>query len=295
MENWVEDNASRLSAALAYYSIFSIAPLLLITVGITGLVLGQDAVNGQLYGELKSYVGTDSAEMVQSMVQSVAKPAQGMLATTLGFFTLVLGASGVFAQLKDALNTIWKVKPKRGNGFMALLRGRLLNFGMVLVFGFLLLVSLLLSTAIAALNQRIDDFLTFPAVVWAAVAFLISLSVVTLLFAMIFKVLPDAKIAWRDVWIGAIITALLFEIGKMGLSWYLGLESTASIFGAAGSVVLLLLWVYYTSSILFFGAEFTQVYAQANGRTIEPASNAELSRPNDREQQGLEGYSAPGD
>lgn len=271
-KGWMEDKALRLSAALAYYSIFSIAPLLVITIGIAGLVLGEEAVTGELYGGLKNYVGAQSAAAIQSMVESASKPSQGVMATVAGFVMLLLGASGVFGELKDALNTIWNVVPKPGQGVLAIVRGKFLNFGMVLVIGFLLLISLMLSTAIAGLNHRLESALPLPAFVWAALAFVVSLGMVTTLFAMIFKVLPDAPIRWRHVWFGALITALLFEIGKTGLGWYLGREGAASAYGAAGAVVLLLLWVYYTSCILFFGAEFTQVYAKADGGVIEPAA-----------------------
>lgn len=286
--DWLDHKALRLSAALAYYSIFSIGPLLVITIGIAGLVLGEEAVSGQLHNEMKNYVGSQSADAIQSMVQSASKPTQGMLATMIGFMTLMLGASGVLGELKDALNTIWEVKPKPGSGgIMALARGKLLNFGMVLVIGFLLLVSLVLSTAIAALNQRLENVLPLPAFLWAAITFVISFGIVTTLFALIFKVLPDAKIRWRHVWIGSLITALLFEVGKTGLSWYLGRQTTASAYGAAGSVVLLLLWVYYASCILFFGAEFTQVYAHADEGVIEPAANARRVTAEECAQQGL--------
>jgi membrane protein len=271
---WMDDNAPRLSAALAYYSIFSIAPLLVITIGLLGMVFGEQAVSGQLYGQLRSYVGPQSAVAIESMVRSASKPTQGVVASGIGLLLLLLGASKVFGELKDALNTIWNVKSKPGGGIREVVRGQFLNFGMVLVIGFLLLVSLALSTAIAALNQHLEGVLPLPALVWAALAFVISLGLVTTLFALIFKVLPDAQIRWRHVWFGALITALLFEVGKTGLSWYLGREGAASAYGAAGSVVLLLLWVYYTSCILFFGAEFTQVYAIAAGPVTEPAVGA---------------------
>lgn len=286
-DNWREDKASRLSAALAYYSIFSIAPLLVISIGIAGLVLGTEAVTGRLYGELKGYVGAESAAAIQSMVESASQPSQGVMATVLGFVMLLLGASGVFGQLKDALNIIWGVKPKPGQGILAIVRGKFLNFSMVLVIGFLLLVSLMLTTAIAGLNNRLERMLPLPAVVWAALAFVISMGIVTILFAMIFKVLPDAQIRWRHVWFGALITALLFEVGKTGLGWYLGREGVAGAYGAAGSVVLLLLWVYYTSCILFFGAEFTRVYAEANDCVTEPSADARCVTPEQRACQGL--------
>ncbi len=274
VDAWMDDNALRLSAALAYYSIFSIAPLLIIAISIAGLVLGDDAVRGHLEVELRSYVGAQAAEAVQTMVKSASKPADGWIGATVGFLTLMLGASGVFAQLKDALNTIWEVKELGGFGVWSFLRTRLLNFGMVLVIGFLLLTSLMLNTALAALSGYLKQWIGLPPVAGMLIGSLASLVVVTLLFAFIFKVLPDAEIKWRNVWIGAGVTALLFELGKFGLGFYLGRASTASSYGAAGSVVLLLLWVYYASAILLFGAEFTRIYAHETGHEIKPVQNA---------------------
>lgn len=284
---WMEDNALRLSAALAYYSIFSIAPLLVIAISVAGLVLGEEAVRGQLGAQLQGYIGAQAAGAVEGMVKSASKPSDGWLGASIGFVTLMLGASGVFAQLKDALNTIWEVKAKGGAGVWGFLRARLLNFGMVLVIGFLLLTSLLLTTAFAALSGYIERVIGLPPFIGVLVGFTISLALVTVLFAFIFKVLPDAQIEWRHVWIGAVVTALLFELGKFGLGFYLGRESTASSFGAAGSVVLLLLWVYYASCILLFGAEFTQVYARATGHEIKPAAGAVPVTAEARAQQGL--------
>ena len=286
-DDWMEDNALRLSAALAYYSIFSIAPLLVIAISIAGLVLGEDAVRGQLGDQLRGYIGMQAAEAVQSMVKSASKPSDGWLGAAVGFVTLMLGASGVFGQLKDALNTIWEVKATGGGGVWAFLRARLLNFGMVLVIGFLLLTSLLLTTAFAALSGYIEHLSGLPPFLGMFMGFIVSFALVTVLFAFIFKVLPDAQIEWRNVWTGAVVTALLFELGKFGLSFYLGRESTASSFGAAGSVVLLLLWVYYASCILLFGAEFTQVYAHAMGHDIQPSPGAVPVTPEARAQQGL--------
>lgn len=285
--DWMEDNALRLSAALAYYSIFSIAPLLIIAMSVAGLVFGADALRGHLAKELTGYIGAQAAEGVQSMVQSASKPSQSWFGTIIGFATLLLGASGVFGQLKDALNTIWEVKAAPGRGIWRLVRDRLLNFGIVLVIGFLLLTSLLLTTALAALSGYFESLFGMPAFVGGALGFIVSLAVVTALFAVIFKVLPDARIEWRSVWIGAFVTGLLFELGKFGLSFYLGREGTASGFGAASSVVLLLLWVYYASCILLFGAEFTQVYARDNGHEIKPARGAVAVTARMRIQQGL--------
>jgi membrane protein len=273
---WVEDGALRLSAAMAYYSVFSIAPLLVIFISIAGLVLGPDAVRGQLDEQLSSYIGKQAAAGVQSMVQGAAKPAQGWIGTIVGFVVLLVGATGVFGQLKDALNIIWDVKVTRKSGVVGLLRERLLSFGMVLAIGFLLLVSLLLSTAIAALSKYLNSYLGVPAEAWTLASLLVSMVLLAVLFATIFKILPDIEVRWHEVWVGAGVTAVLFEAGKFGLGFYLGRESTASTYGAAASVVLLLLWVYYASCILLFGAEFTQVYARASGRDIRPAPNAEL-------------------
>jgi membrane protein len=272
--DWMEDKALRLSAALAYYSIFSIAPLFVIAIGIAGLVLGEEAVRGQLGKTLSVYVGPVAAQGVEEMVKSAAKPGQGALATIVGFATLLVGAGGVFGQLKDALNSIWEVKSISGAGVMGFIRERLLSFGMVLVIGFLLLASLLATTAIASLSGFLQNRFALPPFVWSTVNFIVSFGLSTTLFALIYKVLPDAKIEWRSVWIGAAVTALLFELGKFGLSYYLGRESAESSFGAASSIVLLLLWVYYASCILFFGAEFTQVYARAEGHEIAPSEGA---------------------
>lgn len=285
---WMADKALRLSAALAYYSVFSIAPLLVITIGVAGLVFGDEAVTGDLQKQMKGYVGSSAAKVLESMVESAAKPSEGMVASITGFVMLMLGASGVFGALKDALNTIWEVKPKPGSSIRALAFDKFLNFGMVLVIGFLLLISLVMSTAIASLHHRLEVIFVLPAFVWTAAAFGVSMLVTTTLFAWIFKVLPDVRTQWRDVWTGALLTAVLFEIGKTGLSWYLGRESTANAYGAAGSVVLLLLWVYYASCILLFGAEFTRVYAQAAGRFVAPSAGAAWVTPEERLLEGMD-------
>lgn len=285
---WTADKALRLSAALAYYAVFSIAPLLVITIAAAGMVLGDDAVAGRVHAQMTMYIGSPAAAALQSMVESASKPADSIMATITGFVALLLGASGVFAALKDALNTIWEVKPKAGTGIMAFAREKFLNFGMVLVIGFLLLVSLLLSTAIASLHDQLSVLVRLPAFVWTGLSSLLSMAVATTLFAWIFKVLPDVSTRWKDVWVGAFITAILFEVGKTGLGWYLGRESTASAYGAAGSVVLLLLWVYYASCILLFGAEFTQEYAHSRGRILVPASGQEWATAGDRAKEGMD-------
>lgn len=257
---WSEHKVLQLSAALAYYSIFSIAPLIVITVAIAGWWLGPDAVRGQLDDQLRGTMGSSAAETVQSMVESAYRPGQSMWAGVIGVATLLLGASGVFGQLKDALNTIWNAPPPTRTGFSALLRDRLLSFGMVLVIGFLMLTSLLLTTAVAAAWNFIALYLPLPKVFLAIIGFLVSAGLSASLFTLIFKWLPDIHIRWREAWIGGAFTSVLFEAGKILLGIYLGRESTASSYGAAGAVVLILLWVYYTSVILLTGACFTRAF-----------------------------------
>ena len=287
VEGFAEDGALRLSAALAYYSIFSVAPLLLVAVYIAGVFYGPDAAKGQLEDQLQNYVGGAAASGVQELVKSADQPARGGFAVAIGLAALILGASGVFGQLKDALNTIWEVQLKTTSVVQDFIHNRLLSFAMVLVIGFLLLTSLVLSAAVASLNSYLQGRFGIPGVVWTSANFLLSFAMVTTLFATVFKVLPDVVIAWRHVWLGAAVTAVLFETGKLGLAYYLGRESTASSYGAAGSVVLLLLWVYYSSCILLFGAEFTRAYTQVMAENIVPEPDAEPVTPEARAQQGL--------
>ena len=284
---WSEDNVLRLSAALAYYAIFSIAPLLVIAVAIAGFILGPKAVSGHLGDQLSGTMGQPAAEAIQSMVQTAAQPADNFWAALVGFATLFLGATGVFAQLKDALNTIWGVRAKSAGGIMGFVRERLLSFSMVLVIGFLLLTSLFLTTALAAVTKHVGGILPIHPLIIGVLNFLLSLAIATVLFALIFKVLPDVSVQWHNVWIGALFTAVLFEIGKFLLAFYLGRESTASSYGAAGSVILVLLWIYYTSVILFSGAEFTRVHAREMGTTIVPEGNVEPVTQEMRAEEGL--------
>lgn len=273
-KNWQEDNCLRLSAALSYYSIFSIAPLLVIAISLAGLFLGAEAANDRIHNQMQGYVGSQAAEGIQAMVKSAAQPKEGALGTVIGIVTLLVGAAGVFGQLKDSLNTVWKVKRKPGGGVKSFIMEHFLSFGMVLGIGFLLLVSLLLTAFLSGMSGYFGEILQLPAAFWTILTFVGSFGVVTVLFATIFKILPDAEIEWKNVWVGAVATALLFELGKFGLGWYLGRPSTVSTYGAAGSVVLVLLWVYYASVILFYGAEFTRVYSKATGEAIQPAENA---------------------
>lgn len=273
---WNEDKAPRLAATLAYYTIFSIAPLLVIAIAIAGLVFGQEAARGQLDNQIQGLIGPVGADAVQEMIQSASKPSSGILATVIGLITLLFGASGVFAQLKDALNTIWDVPPAPNRGVRGILRGQFLSFTMMLGIGFLLLVSLVISAGLSAFGSFLGEMFPGLTFVMQIVNIVISFAVVTLLFAIMFKVLPDAAIAWSDVWFGAAFTALLFTIGKFLIGVYLGSGTVASAYGAAGSLVVLLLWVYYSAQILFFGAEFAQVYANQYGSRL---SRAEVMRP----------------
>ena len=272
---WIEDQAPTLGAALAYYTVFSLAPLIIIAISIAGLVFGNEAAQGQIFDQLRGLLGDESGRAMQVMVQNAsAKPATGLVATLAGFAMLLFGASGVFGQLQTSLNAIWGVQPKPGRGILGIIRDRILSFGFILVVGFLLLVSLLLTAAIAFVGHRFGDMVPGMEALAQILNSIFSLAVITLLFAMIFKFLPDARIAWHDVWIGAFITAALFTLGKFGLGLYLGKSGVASSYGAAGSLIVLLLWVYYSSQIVFFGAEFTQVYANRFGSHVAPSSNA---------------------
>jgi membrane protein len=271
---WSEDKASRLAAALSYYTLFSVAPLLIIAIAVAGLVFGRQAASEQILDQVREMTGPQGADAVRMLLRSAGQTGTGILATLVGVAVLLVGASGAFAQLQDALNTVWDVKARPGRGFKGVLRDRFLSFSMVLVIGFLLLVSLVLSAALAALGKYLSQALPIPSAVMQALNFAISFAVTTFLFALIFKVLPDVRIRWREVWVGSLATALLFSVGRFLIGLYLGRSSVSSAYGAAGSLVVLLVWVYYSAQILFLGAEFTQVYASRYGRRLEPKPNA---------------------
>ncbi len=276
---WSKDKASRLAAALSYYTIFSVAPLLIIAIAVAGLVFGREAATHQIEGQVRGLLGEQGAQAIQTIVENASKTGAGVVATLVGVVTLLMGASGAFAQLQESLNAIWEVKPKQGRGVKGILRDRFLSFSMVLVIGFLLLVSLVLSAVLAGVGKYLAGILPISSVVMQIVNFGISFAVTTLLFALIFKVLPDAYIRWRDVWVGAAFTALLFSLGRFVIGLYLGRSSVSSAYGAAGSLVVLLVWVYYSAQILFLGAEFTQVFATRYGKGIVPKPNAERLGP----------------
>jgi membrane protein len=274
IDDWVDDNASRLAAALAYYALLSLAPLIVITVAVVGWFVGADAARGRVAGELAAVVGGEAAQGIQAVAESAQSPAAGVVSTIVGVVTLFIGASGVFGELQSSLNTVWEVAPKPGRGLMGQVRDRFLSFTMVLSVAFLLLVSLVVTSALSAAGSFMAGALPGGEAVWQVINFAVSLAVVTGLFALIFKVVPDAKVQWRDVWLGAAVTAVLFTLGKLLLGLYLGKAAVGSSYGAAGSIIALVVWVYYAAQILLIGAEFTQVQARRRGRNIEPSDNA---------------------
>lgn len=272
---WQQDGASQLAASLSYYMVFSLAPLLVVVIALAGFVFGREAAQGQIVEEIDGMVGRQAAQTVQTMIASVNDTGKGIVATVIGLATLLLGATGVFGQLQSALNHVWGIRDER-SGVKGIVLHRFLSFTMVLGVAFLLLVSLALSAGISALGHLAAGLLPEVHLLLHVANVVVSLGIITLLFGAMFKILPDAEIAWGDVWIGAAVTALLFTIGKLLIGLYLGRSGVASAYGAAGSLVVILLWVYYSAQILLFGAEFTEVYANRFGSRIRPAEHAVL-------------------
>jgi membrane protein len=274
---WIEDEPFQLAAALSYYTLFSLAPLLIIAISVAGLVFGQEAAQNQVVQTLQGLVGQESAKAIQDMIRNAGeKPKAGLISTIFGFVTLLFGAGGVVGQLQTSLNKIWGVAPKPGLGIWGFIRQRFISFAMVLSIGFLLLVSLVVSAVLTAMTQLLGSFFGAgnggPHVLDLGISFIF----VTLLFALIYKYLPDAHIRWKEVWVGAAITSILFSIGKTLIGLYLGTSGVTSVYGAAGSLITVLLWVYYSALIFFLGAEFTQVYAAEYGSGVVPAETAEV-------------------
>ncbi|MEA5592902.1 YihY/virulence factor BrkB family protein [Rivularia sp. UHCC 0363] len=286
-KEWNDDKASRLAAALSYYTIFSLAPLLIIAIAIAGAVFGDEAASGEIVKQIQGLVGKAGAEVIQTALQNAQKPDTRNIASIISIGVLLFGASNVFAQIQDALNTIWEVEPKKGQSIWKIIRKRFLSFAMVGGVGFLLLVSLIVNTALEAMLKYFNSLLPGFDWLWQIGNFAISFAIITVLFALIYKVMPDAKIAWNDVWIGSAMTSLLFVIGKSLLGIYLGNSSFGSAYGAAGSLIVLLAWINYAAQIIFFGAEFTQVYATRYGSRIEPDENSMKVPEADRANQGM--------
>jgi membrane protein len=273
---WLDDKAPQLGAALAYYTVFSLAPLVLILLAIIGVIFRDDPAGAwsRVTEQMGYFLDRSAVQVVTDIAQEAAKPGKSTIATIVGIALALFGASGVFGQLQDALNTIWGVKAKPGEGVMSFLRARFVSFAMLGGVFFMLLVSLAIEALLKGFSHYVQSALPGGLIIAVSVYLIFDFAVVVLLFAMIFKFLPDAEIEWRDVWIGAIITALLFGIGKWALGLYLGSGAAASAYGAASSLITLLLWIYYSSQILLFGAEFTQVYANWAGRRVRPSEHA---------------------
>src|SRR3954468_20306865 len=258
---WWNDNVPRMGAALAYYTLFSLAPILIVAIAVAGLVFGAEAVRGEIVGQIEGLVGHDGALAVQAMLEGAARPSSSIPATIIGLITFFLGATGAFLELQTDLDAIWRVKPKENTSFFqALLKQRLISFGLVLGFSFLLLTSLVVSAGLAALHTYMGNAFPGETALWEALNVLVSLAVITALFAMIYKVLPDVKLGWGDVWVGGLVTAGLFTIGKSLIGLYIGASAFSSTYGAAGSVIVVLVWVYYSAQIILLGAEFTREY-----------------------------------
>ena len=266
-----DDKITKLSASLAYYTIFSLGPLLIVIIFLCSIFLGREAIEGNIYHHIQGFIGADAAKQIQDIIKNASISGKGGIAATIGIITLLIGATTVFGEMQDSINGIWGLKAKPKAGWLKLVKDRLLSFGLIATLGFLLLVSLGATAVVEAIGNRLEA--AFPDVtvaIFYVINLVLNLSVTTMLFAVIFKVLPDAKIKWKDIWPGAIATSLLFLIGKFAISFYISKSEVGSTYGAAGSLVILLVWIYYSSMILYFGAEFTKSYALRKGSKIIP-------------------------
>lgn len=275
-KKWQADKAPLIAAALAYYTVFSISPLLVIAIAIAGTVFGDQAAQAKITDQLVALVGQDGVKPILQALNNISQPKIRGFASLISIGVLIIGASGIFAQLQDALNTVWKVKPQPGQGVMLFLRKRLSSFLMVFAIGVLLILSLVLSAVVATLGRYRTDFLPGSSVLWENLDFIVSFGLITFLFCLMFKYVPDVKIAWKDVLIGSIITALLFLFGKYLLGLYLSKGSLGSAYGAAGSLIVFLAWVYYSAQIILFGAEFTHVYTRMYGSKVRPRKYSQI-------------------
>lgn len=282
------DKVTKLSASLAYYTIFSMGPLLIVIIFLCSIFFGRDAVEGTIYGQMTKFVGSDAAAQIQSIIKNAAISGKSNVAAVIGIITLLVGATTVFAEIQDSINTIWNLKPKpKAAAWWLLLKNRLLSFSVIVSLGFLLLVSLGVTAIIEGLSGRLQHaFPSIAVVVFYIVNLLVTLIVITALFGTIFKVLPDAQIKWRDVLAGSITTAILFMLGKFAISFYISKSNVGSTYGTAGSLVILLLWVYYSAIILYFGAEFTKAYAVKFGASIHPNKYAVTTTITEEEHNG---------
>ena len=275
-KEWQADKASRIAAALAYYTVFSLSPMLVIAIAIAGAFFGQQAAQDQIVEQLTGLVGEDGVKPVMMALNNISQPKIRGVASLISIGVLLPGASGIFAQLQDALNTVWKVKPQPGQGAALFIRKRISSFLMVLAIGFLLILSLILSAAVSTISMYQIDFLPGSAILWENLDFIVSLGLMTFIFCLMFKYVPDVKIAWKDVFVGSVITAVLFLFGKFLLGVYLSRGSLGSAYGAAGSLIVLLAWIYYSAQIILLGAEFTQVYTRMYGSKIRPSKRSQI-------------------
>jgi len=276
---WSADNCFQLAAALSYYTLFSLAPMLIIVISVAGYFFGEDAINGEIQKQLSGLIGQDSAAAISAMIQSAYVDNGSLIPTVIGLGTLFISATLAFTALQDSLNKIWKVSLKAKSGILAVVINRVLSFAMVVGIGFLLLVSMVVHAVLNKLSELIDQLLeNYSIYLIELLEFAISFSVITLLFAMIFKFLPDVKIRWKNVWLGAVITSILFSIGKYLISWQIGNSDLTNTYGAAASIVTIMLWINYSSLILFIGAEFIYVYVRRKGEEINPNTHAEKMR-----------------
>lgn len=273
--NFIDDNVLKLAASLAYFTVFAMGPVILIVISLVGIFYGREAAQGKIYYQLKGLLGGDSAKQIQEIIQNIQASDQGTLGAIIGFILLIIGATGVFTEMQDSINFIWSVKAKPKKGWLKLIVNRLISFSLVVVLGFMLLVSLVLSALLDIVSEKLIRYLADYTVYLAySINIIVVLGVVSCLFAVIYKVLPDAHINWRDAFIGAIFTSVLFLLGKVGIGLYLGNSDIGKTYGAAASFVIILLWVYYSAIILYFGAEFTKTYAMEKGGGITPNDTA---------------------
>lgn len=272
---FLQDNGLKLSSSLSYYTIFSIGPLLILIISLAGIFWGRDAVQGKIYGQINGLVGNGAAKEIQDIIQNIEKAQLGTSGAILGLIVLFIGATGVFTEMQDSINYIWSVKAKPKRGFVKLIMNRLISFSLILVLGFLLTVSLILNALTDLLHDRLAQYLSNSSIyIFHSIDFLVVITIITSLFATIYKILPDVNIEWKDAFIGAAFTSALFIIGKFLISLYVSNSNVATTYGAAGSIIILMLWIYYTSIILFFGAEFTKIYSINYGAGVKPNDTA---------------------
>ena len=284
---FTDHKVTKLSGSLAYYTVFSMAPLLVVIISLCGIFLGQEAAQGQVYNQLAGFLGKETALSLQEMIQKAAIGDKGIVAFIIGAVTLLVGATSVFADIQDSINSIWGLKPKPKRGWLKMLQNRFLSFSVIISLGFLLLVSLAVTSVLDGFSNRLQArFSDVSVVIFYILNQIVTLAVISTIFGVIFKVLPDAIIKWRDVLSGSIVTAILFMIGKFAISFYIGSSDVGSTYGAAGSLIVVLLWTYYSSIILYFGAEFTKAYAVKYGSEIHPSHYAVTTKEVEIETEG---------